>query len=401
MRPYDDIRDPTKPRYHRRTVPGVIKAFEGEEGIVEGYASVAGVLDSYKEIVDKGAFKRTLKENEGRIAFCWQHDWHEVIGLIKEIREVPRSKLPKAIQERYPEATAGLWFRSQVLDTRQGQDAKVLLRAKAVKEMSIGFDLYEDGHYKDDNGIVHLRHIMLYEISPVTMGAMPAAQIVGYKGEIPPPPKLDKLDGVTNLLGKTIYARTGDGRWWSRKWQGSKETEPSQDWELMTELESCLTKPGETLELAIKEIVPGVNIYSLRIVDIPYGKPEETEDFISIPNPGIGDCDVTATITISEDEGIQARYCGKIKKVRTFIFAKAKGWTMAKAQKWVDDHKDEFKTGVIIGVATVMQKVLDNQLEEAYTLLRELVSELPQPTLGEAEELALRIDLLEAETRTL
>jgi len=331
----------------KRTVPGVIKAFDDEEGILEGYASLAGVLDSYNEIVDKGAFKRTLKEHEDRIALCWQHDWHEVIGRIEELREVSRSKLPKPLQEQYPEATGGLYFRSQVLDTRQGKDAKVLLRAKAIKELSIGYDLYDDGSYKDDDGIVHLKHIRLYEISPVTMGANPGAQVESYKAE------------------------------------------------------PC---------------------------DIPYGKPEETEDFIRIPNPGQGDCEVTATITISAEEGIQALYCGKIKKVRTFIFAKAKGWTMAKAQKWVDDHKDEFKSPIIgieefvveFGKAMVrhsdqelmqshiiastnkiLELLLDNRLEEGYALLRALVSELPQPTLGEAEELALRISILEAETEVL
>ena len=48
-------------------------------------------------------------------------------------------------------------------------------------------------------------------------------------------------------------------------------------------------------------------------------KPEETDDFIRIP---VRDCKVTATITISAKEGITALYCGKIKKIRTYIFSK-------------------------------------------------------------------------------
>jgi len=68
-------------------------------------------------------------------------------------------------------------------------------------------------------------------------------------------------------------------------------------------------------------------------------KPEETETHIRIP---VRDCKVTATIDISKKEGIQALYCGKIKKVRTYIFDKRPpyNWTMAKAKKWVEDHKD-------------------------------------------------------------
>ncbi len=68
-------------------------------------------------------------------------------------------------------------------------------------------------------------------------------------------------------------------------------------------------------------------------------KPEETDDYIRIP---VRDCKVTATITISADQGIKALYCGKIKKIRTYLFAKAKGWTMAKAKKWVADHGKEY-----------------------------------------------------------
>jgi HK97 family phage prohead protease len=66
-------------------------------------------------------------------------------------------------------------------------------------------------------------------------------------------------------------------------------------------------------------------------------KPETTEKFHRIPvNPG---CEVTATITISASQGIKAIYCGKIKKVHTYLFDVNK-WTMAEAKKWVEDHKD-------------------------------------------------------------
>ena len=70
----------------------------------------------------------------------------------------------------------------------------------------------------------------------------------------------------------------------------------------------------------------------------PIKKPEETDTTIRIP---ISDCEVTATITISAKEGIKALYCGKEKKIRTYIFDKAKGWTMTKAKKWIKEHKEK------------------------------------------------------------
>jgi len=77
--------------------------------------------------------------------------------------------------------------------------------------------------------------------------------------------------------------------------------------------------------------------------------PEETDKYIRIP---VNECDITATITISKDEGIKALYCGKEKKVATYLFLKEKGWTMDKAKKWVKEHKEENKI------------FLDNLIEE-------------------------------------
>jgi len=66
--------------------------------------------------------------------------------------------------------------------------------------------------------------------------------------------------------------------------------------------------------------------------------PEETDKYIRIP---VASCDITATIVISKDEGIKALYCGKDKKIATYLFQKDKGWTMAKAKKWVKEHKEK------------------------------------------------------------
>jgi len=66
--------------------------------------------------------------------------------------------------------------------------------------------------------------------------------------------------------------------------------------------------------------------------------PEETDKYIRIP---VAECDITATIDISKDEGIKALYCGKEKKVATYLFLKEKGWTMEKAKKWVKEHKEK------------------------------------------------------------
>ena len=67
-------------------------------------------------------------------------------------------------------------------------------------------------------------------------------------------------------------------------------------------------------------------------------KPEETEEYIRIPakgEEGKHEEHRIRTISISDDEGIKALYCGQCKVVITYLFDKSKGWTMAKAKEWV------------------------------------------------------------------
>ena len=65
-------------------------------------------------------------------------------------------------------------------------------------------------------------------------------------------------------------------------------------------------------------------------------KPEVTENYIRIPvNEG---CTITATITISAKKGIKALYCGKEKKIHTYLFD-INQWTMEEAKRWVESQK--------------------------------------------------------------
>ena len=68
-------------------------------------------------------------------------------------------------------------------------------------------------------------------------------------------------------------------------------------------------------------------------------KPEETDEYIRIPvDRGDHEGHRIRTIDISEKEGIKAIYCGTDKVVMTYLFAKAKGWDMAKARAWAKEH---------------------------------------------------------------
>ena len=151
--------------------PFEIKAVE-EDGIFEGFGSVFGNVDSYKEIVAPGAFAESLAgwKAAGRLPpVLWQHRSGEPIGPYLEMEE-------QAI---------GLRVKGQLLvnDVQRAKEARALMKAKAVNGLSIGFVTREDS-YDRVSGIRTLKKIDLWEVSVVTFPANPSAQISSVKSSI-------------------------------------------------------------------------------------------------------------------------------------------------------------------------------------------------------------------------
>ena len=69
---------------------------------------------------------------------------------------------------------------------------------------------------------------------------------------------------------------------------------------------------------------------------------EETENYIRSGH-GSTDCDRMRTKTLSVAQGIKAIICFKGDKssIQSYLFAKAKGWTMSKAKTWFKAHSEE------------------------------------------------------------
>lgn len=147
----------------------------GEDGrTVTGLAAVFGNVDSGYDRIFKGAFKKTLKENGGRIKHLWQHDISAPpIGVVKELKEVGRDELPDWVQKQYPEATGGLLVARKYLDTPRGNEILAGITAGAVSEMSFAYDpLKYDFEQDKETGlqIRNLREVRLFETSDVLWG---------------------------------------------------------------------------------------------------------------------------------------------------------------------------------------------------------------------------------------
>lgn len=151
--------------------PFEVKAVE-DNGVFEGFGSVFGNVDSYKEIVAPGAFSESLAawKSVGRLPpVLWQHRSGEPVG-------------PHLSME---EQAVGLHVKGHLLvdDVQRAKEARALMKAKAVNGLSIGFVTREDS-YDRVSGIRTLKKIDLWEVSIVTFPANPAAQISSVKSAI-------------------------------------------------------------------------------------------------------------------------------------------------------------------------------------------------------------------------
>ncbi|MFA4974586.1 MAG: HK97 family phage prohead protease, partial [bacterium] len=105
-----------------KTVPFEIKELT-DLGVFEGYASVFGNVDAGGDVVERGAFAKTLKERGSKVRVCHQHDWKDVIGKPLELREDDR----------------GLYVKAQlVLDVQRAREDYALMKAGALTDLSIG-----------------------------------------------------------------------------------------------------------------------------------------------------------------------------------------------------------------------------------------------------------------------
>lgn len=152
-----------------------------EKGTFEGYASVFGNKDSYGDIIEPGAFKKTIKEFGHRVKVLYQHDPWTPIG--KPIHMEEDSK--------------GLYTVSKISETSIGKDVLILLRDGVINELSIGYTPIKET-WDNENKVRHLNEVKLWEYSPVTWAANELAVITGVKNDVYP--LLNRVRGFNNAI---------------------------------------------------------------------------------------------------------------------------------------------------------------------------------------------------------
>jgi len=174
-----------------------VKAFDYEGRTVEGYASVFGNLDLGRDIVEPGAFAKTLVERGNKVRFLWQHDQREPIGRPIEMREDDH----------------GLFIKAIVSDTGRGRDALALLRDGAISGLSIGYDAipgateYTKG--ADGESVRLLKELRLWEFSLVSMPMNEEATVTALKAADPAPTDAERKESAAALLRQAIALLEG------------------------------------------------------------------------------------------------------------------------------------------------------------------------------------------------
>jgi HK97 family phage prohead protease len=136
---------------------------DGDGRTVEGFAATFD-RDEVDDVIERGAFRKTIEERGSRVKFLWQHS--EIIGKAEHLEEQDR----------------GLFVRARVSETTTGSDALTLMRDGVVDRMSIGFTIPPGKSEIDrDAGVRRISEIKLFEVSAVSFPANTEAAITSVK----------------------------------------------------------------------------------------------------------------------------------------------------------------------------------------------------------------------------
>lgn len=152
------------------------------DGRFSGYASVFDVIDSQRDRMKRGAFRKSLRVRQTPVKLLWQHQWESPIGVVDQIFEDAR----------------GLFVQGRLLmDVAKAREAYALLKAGALRGMSIGYQV-KQSRRDPDSGVRELLEVELWEVSIVTLPANAQANVTALKGGQP----LDELQGLIAALAQ-------------------------------------------------------------------------------------------------------------------------------------------------------------------------------------------------------
>ena len=154
--------------YNYKSFDLQVKDVDSKSGIVTGYFSAFGMMDSDGDIIMPGAFKRSIQdwgpEGKGRIKHLLNHNPSQPLGKPLVVKE-----------DGY-----GLYYESKIGTHQLGKDFIKMVESGLISEHSIGFKTLREQKGSEANEIFD---VMLFEGSSLTAwGANENTPLIGMKG---------------------------------------------------------------------------------------------------------------------------------------------------------------------------------------------------------------------------
>lgn len=147
-----------------------LKELDEKTGIIVGYASTFGNIDLGDDIVEKGAFKRTIRDTKGKWPVLKDHMPSIKLGYNTEAEEDDHGLKTK--EQLNLESIAG---------REQFSFAKMALELKTPYGLSIGYSVVKAEPDKERPAVRRLKEVRMWEHSHVTFPMNQAAMITAAK----------------------------------------------------------------------------------------------------------------------------------------------------------------------------------------------------------------------------
>jgi HK97 family phage prohead protease len=148
-----------------------------EDGTFEGLLSVYNVVDLGGDMVEYGAFTKSIAERGSVVPLLWQHDSKQPIGLLELEDTIDALRVKGKL----------------VLEVERAREAYALMKAGVVKGLSIGYDTVKSVM---DKNVRRLKELRLWEGSAVTFPMCEPAVIGAVKSDGEKGDFIEALDDI-------------------------------------------------------------------------------------------------------------------------------------------------------------------------------------------------------------
>lgn len=216
-----------------KTIPLKVKAAGPDDGLEDGqftgYASAFDNVDSYGDIVDKGAFDRTLsewKERGDTIPVLWGHNMDDPFANIGGLSDASED-------ENGLKVTGSL-----DLDNPTAQQVYKMMKGRRTSRMSFAYSVRDSEETDDGN---HLKDLDLFEVSVVQVPANQDAQILAVKadtkalehevksGRVLAQKHIDSLRSAQDAIGAVVKAAVAEREEEDQEGKASESPEANVD----------------------------------------------------------------------------------------------------------------------------------------------------------------------------